>query len=238
MRNFVVFRWQTARTIAHHSQRMVASFVVLSFAIPLLQWWRDEGPTNHQPPLGADVFGWLPWWAWLIISLVVALAVVFEAAHREITRLVARVAELEGSATRSPEVANAMKALARERVRRRNPDNSDTNVTGVWALRKCATDLGAKGLNPQLLGSAYYPEYGSPDGWLQWKDALLPFLGRAKILGLVKSQPHLHTWTSLDRAGKGELTEPVETFYITELGAAVVRAIEEEEATASTVMFT
>lgn len=43
---------------------------VLAVAFAVLSFWRDEGPTNAQPPqLIADVLDWLSWWTWILVAL-------------------------------------------------------------------------------------------------------------------------------------------------------------------------
>lgn len=80
-----------ARAIVRHLRRVGILGVVLGIAIAALQWWRDEGPAEFQPPLASTVLGWLPWWAWLIVALILALVSLFEGAYREIRRLEAMV---------------------------------------------------------------------------------------------------------------------------------------------------
>lgn len=78
-------RWETAKLLWLHIQGLI---VVIGLMMSGLGLWRDEGPTDKQPPLLlGEIVGWLPWWAWLIIALVLALILTFEGAHREITRL-------------------------------------------------------------------------------------------------------------------------------------------------------
>lgn len=60
----------------------------VTFAYALLGAWRSENPSAWQPPylapLVATVFDWLPWYAWMILSVGFILVLTFEGAHREL----------------------------------------------------------------------------------------------------------------------------------------------------------
>ncbi len=74
-------RAATARAI-YIRQRSL--WLLPGFALALFDIWRNEAPSRLQPPTVFDVLTWLPWWAWLIVVLSVALILTFEGAHREI----------------------------------------------------------------------------------------------------------------------------------------------------------
>ena len=60
---------------------LLASVLAVVFAV--LSFWRDEGPADAQPPqLVADALDWLPWWTWILVTLVAALFVVMESAYK------------------------------------------------------------------------------------------------------------------------------------------------------------
>lgn len=67
-----------------------------SIALWVLSVWRDEGPATAQPPkLIADVLDWLPWSAWGILAVSVAIAFVIENTYRLTGGLRERITELE-----------------------------------------------------------------------------------------------------------------------------------------------
>lgn len=73
--------------------------LVLAFA----SWWRDEGPAKLQSPRAADIiadlFGLLPWWAFLLIALGTALVFVFESSFRRVEILDAQIESLREAAS-------------------------------------------------------------------------------------------------------------------------------------------
>lgn len=80
-------RWSSARAILGQIRLTGVMSIVLAAALMIMGLWRDEGPIDKQPPLLSDILGWMPWWIWLVLLLAVSLAVLFEGAHREISRL-------------------------------------------------------------------------------------------------------------------------------------------------------
>jgi hypothetical protein len=74
-------RWQIARQFSGPA-RLAASAVL--GALGILGLWRSEGPPDLQPPILSAVAGVLPWWAWLVLALLVLLVSVFEGAFRQI----------------------------------------------------------------------------------------------------------------------------------------------------------
>jgi len=77
-------RWTTFNRIR---PRLAALVAIAGLLLAGLRAWRDEFRTQWQPPLLADVVGVLPWWAWALIGLAIGLVVLFEASHRELTRV-------------------------------------------------------------------------------------------------------------------------------------------------------
>ena len=63
--------------------------VATGIVFAMLDFWRNEGPENLQPPkLIADVTAWLPFYGWIILALIFALGLTFEGAHREFTKVI------------------------------------------------------------------------------------------------------------------------------------------------------
>src|SRR3712207_3344249 len=79
------------------------------FLYGVVDFWRNEGPEDHQPPRFLEL---IPWWAIAIASLLLILLVGLEAAHREITA--SRQTHSLGSPTVSAALANACRALSRD----------------------------------------------------------------------------------------------------------------------------
>ena len=82
MRRAVGHRWCTASRL--YRQAAAKAAIAVAFALTILGLWRDEGPTNAQPPLLSDFVDLLPIWGWLSVALAVALVLAFEGAHREL----------------------------------------------------------------------------------------------------------------------------------------------------------
>lgn len=86
-------RWATLSRLQPRLKGLAA--MVVGTVLAGLGFWRDEFPNQWQPPFLADVLGVLPWWAWVLIWLAVVLIVLFEASHRELSRVDTRLADAE-----------------------------------------------------------------------------------------------------------------------------------------------
>jgi hypothetical protein len=74
-------RIRTARSLTRHITNLVAIPLVV---LTLLGLWRDEGLSGVQPPRSFDaLIELLRWEYWAIATLIVALILLFEAAHRQ-----------------------------------------------------------------------------------------------------------------------------------------------------------
>jgi len=94
--------------------------VALGAGLTGWEFWRDEGPASLQPPLLAgDVFGWLPPWAWGLLTLALLLVLVFEGAYKENERL---------------------QRLISNDLQTRTPPNRDELVVAITDLEYAAVD--------------------------------------------------------------------------------------------------
>jgi hypothetical protein len=124
-------RWVAAKAILGQVRPAGVAGVVLTVALTVLSAWRDEWPADKQPPLLSDVLGWLPWWAWLLIALALALALLFEGAHREIWRL----RKLTGA---EPEEGPSSTAVVEKGILDFLPDGTEAMKTFTSELQKVA----------------------------------------------------------------------------------------------------
>jgi len=82
---------------------------VLAVLYGPLDLWRNEAPSEYQPPkLIEDALGWAPWWLWILLLFGAALIVVMESAYNlsqtaaeahatSVTDLKDRIAKLEAT---------------------------------------------------------------------------------------------------------------------------------------------
>jgi hypothetical protein len=121
----VLSRWGTAKAIYWRAKGLLA---VPTVSIAALEWYRSEGPRHHQPPsfVDAAVAFW-PWWAWIIMSLVILVGLTFEGSHRELGTLAPEPRSLRARKQRKllhefnqdievggPVVLEALKAMVQE----------------------------------------------------------------------------------------------------------------------------
>jgi hypothetical protein len=72
-------RLHTARLIVKSWQRIPGFLIAMvPPALWVLDQWRNENPNGWQPPYAADIYGWLPQWAWLCLFLGALLVITFE----------------------------------------------------------------------------------------------------------------------------------------------------------------
>lgn len=77
--NVVRARWLFAQRVFLRARSWWA---VPGLTLAFLGYWRDEGPSDLQPPLVSSLVGLLPWWGWIIVTLGVLMLVVLEGSYR------------------------------------------------------------------------------------------------------------------------------------------------------------